>query len=187
MTPSHRPAKALPASVATALRPLPLGPLQLFLSAVLRRILRNHPRLFERLGPYAGKSYGLTPSDLPFAFVLDTARHAPRIRIVRSLPDRLDAKISGPLSALMGMASGAYDGDALFFSRTIVVEGDIEAVLALRNAVDDAGVDVLREGAPLLGPLGLFGEALLRLRRNRDTGSHPGDPHSGSREASSWN
>lgn len=187
MTPSNTHAAALPAFVSTALRPLPLKPLQLFLSAVLRRIVRNHPRLFERLGSYAGKRYGLTPSDLPFAFVLDTSQHAPRITVVRSLPDRLDARISGPLFALVGMASGAYDGDALFFSRTIVVEGDIEAVLALRNTIDDAGVDVLREGASLLGPLGQFGETLLRQSRNQRIGGHSDNAHPGSRRETSWN
>lgn len=187
MTPSRTSATAFPAFVSTALRPLPLGPLQLFLSAVLRRIVRHHPRMFERLGSYAGKCYGLTPCDLPFAFVLDTAPRAPRITVVRSLPDRLDATISGPLRALMGMADGSYDGDALFFSRTIVVEGDIEAVLALRNAVDDAGVDVLREGAAVLGPLGQFGEALLRQRQNQSAASRADSARSGSGETSSWN
>ena len=187
MTPSHMPAPVLPGLVSTVLRPLPLGPLQLFLSAVLRRIVRRHPRLFERLGPYAGKRYGLAPSDLPFAFVLDTLPQNPRMTVVRSLSCRLDARISGPLRALMGMADGSYDGDALFFSRIIMVEGDIEAVLALRNAVDDAGVDVLREGAALLGPLGQLGEALFRDRRNGGAVKRPAGAHPGSGEASPWN
>lgn len=187
MTPSHTPVATVPPLVSSLLRPLPLPPLQFFLSAVMRRIVRHHPRVFERLGPYAGKRYGLDPSDLPLAFVLDTTPRSPKVIAVRSLPDRLDARISGPLLALIGMADGSYDGDALFFSRTIVVEGDIEAVLALRNAVDDAGVDVLREGAALLGPVGQFGEALLR-RRGQAT-AHDGPARSGRepKEFTSWN
>lgn len=186
MTPMHRPVATLPPLVSTALRPLPLPPLQLFLSAVMRRIVRHHPRMFERLGPYAGKRYGLAPTDLPLAFVLDTTPRAPKVIAVRSLPDRLDARISGPLLALIGMADGSYDGDALFFSRTIVVEGDIEAVLALRNAVDDAGVDILREGAALLGPLGQLGEAFLRQRKQ---GAESGAPRFDRepKEFSPWN
>jgi predicted lipid carrier protein YhbT len=187
MTPSHTPATAFPPFVSAALRPLPLGPLQLFLSAVLRRIVRHHPRMFERLGSYAGKRYGLAPSDLPFAFVLDTAPRAPGIVVVRSLPEQLDARISGPLRALVGMADGSYDGDALFFSRTIVVEGDMEAVLALRNAIDGAGVDVLREGAALLGPLGHFGEALRRQWRTHGAAMRRGSARPGPGEDSSWN
>jgi predicted lipid carrier protein YhbT len=143
--------------------------------------------MFDRLGPYAGKRYGLAPSDLPFAFILDTAPQAPMIAAVRSLPPGLDAKISGPLRALVGMVDGSYDGDALFFSRTIVVEGDIEAVLALRNAIDDADVDVLHEGAALLGPLGQFGEALLRYSGQRGATGGPAHSGRGDRGSRSWN
>jgi predicted lipid carrier protein YhbT len=69
----------------------------------------------------------------------------------------------------MGLIDGSYDGDALFFSRDLVVEGDVEAVLALRNAIDDAGVDLVADTAALFGPLGPLGErllggALLRLK-----------------------
>lgn len=161
MTLLHTPVSALPPLVSAALRPLPLPPLELFLAALLKRIVRQHPRMFERLGPHAGKRYGLAPSDVPFAFILDTSAQAPRIRAVRRLNASLDARISGPLAALLGMVDGSYDGDALFFSRTIVVEGDIEAVLALRNAIDDADVDVIQEAAALLGPLGQIGRAFF--------------------------
>ncbi|MCB8820553.1 ubiquinone anaerobic biosynthesis accessory factor UbiT [Microvirga rosea] len=187
MTISHTPAGAFPPLITLALRPLPLLPLQLFLSAVLRRILGQHPRMFERLGPYAGRSYGLAPSDLPFAFVLHTASTAPTITVVRSLPPGLDARISGPFSALIGMANGNYDGDALFFSRTIVVEGDIEAVLALRNAVDDADLNILHEGAALLGPLRQFGEILLTRRKSRPAPDGGEGPSRSDRSVRSWN
>ena len=187
MTPLHTPVSTLPPLVSAVLRPLPLPPLELFLKAVLRRIVRQHPRIFGRLGLHAGKRYGLAPCDVPFAFILDTTPQTPQIRAVRRLTASLDAKISGPLAALLGMADGSYDGDALFFSRTIVVEGDIEAVLALRNAVDDAGVDVLREAAALFGPLGQIGEVLFRHRRlmeeRRRTAEHRQEP----KGQSPWN
>jgi len=62
-------------------------------------------------------------------------------------------RISGPLSAFLGMMHGAYDGDALFFSRDLTVEGDTEAALALRNAIDDAELDLAAELQTLAGPL----------------------------------
>ena len=49
-----------------------------------------------------------------------------------------DARIAAPLIVLLGMIDGTYDGDALFFSRDLVIEGDTEAVLALRNAIENA-------------------------------------------------
>ena len=63
------------------------------------------------------------------------------------------ARIAGPLSAFLAMIHGAEDGDALFFSRDLTVEGDTAAVLALRNAMDDAELDLTEELAGLSGPL----------------------------------
>ena len=48
---------------------------------------------------------------------------------------------------------GALDGDALFFSGDIAFEGDTEAILALRNAIDDAEIDLATEIAAIFGPL----------------------------------
>ena len=63
-----------------------------------------------------------------------------------------DCRIAGQLSALLGLVHGAVDGDALFFSRDLVIEGDTEAALALRNAVDDAELDLSEEIARLAPP-----------------------------------
>jgi predicted lipid carrier protein YhbT len=62
----------------------------------------------------------------------------------------------------LGLAHGRFDGDALFFSGEIAVEGDIEAILALRNALDDAELDLLQEGAAMLGPLSGPAERVMR-------------------------
>ena len=73
-----------------------------------------------------------------------------------------EAHIAGPFAALLGMLHGTMDGDALFFSRDIIIEGDTEAVLALRNALDDAEIDILGEITASLGPLGPWLEKPLR-------------------------
>ena len=49
------------------------------------------------------------------------------------------------------MIDGSLDGDALFFSRDLRVSGDTEAVVALRNALDDF------EGSALDSVVGSFG------------------------------
>jgi predicted lipid carrier protein YhbT len=64
-----------------------------------------------------------------------------------------DARIAGPLAALLGLVHGAFDGDALFFSRDLIIEGDTEAVLALRNAIDNEEIDMASEMTALFGPL----------------------------------
>lgn len=152
----------VPALVALAIAPLPLAPLQPLLATLLRKVLRRHPGIFARLGRYADKRFGLQPTDLPFAFLLEPGPDEPRVAAVRHLPRRLDVRIAGPLAGLVGLVDGSYDGDALFFSRDLLVEGDMEAVLALRNAIEDARIDLLREGCSVLGPIALPVETLLR-------------------------
>lgn len=172
----------LPSWLARAIGPLPLAPLQPVLALMLTRIGKLHPGLYERLGEHAGKRFGIAPTDLPFAFVLETDPRRPAARAVRRLPGGMDAKIDaricGPLAGLIGMAEGSFDGDALFFSRALAIEGDIAAVLALRNALDDARLDL---GTVLFGGFGPLGEQVARLLRRQFL---PGTASSGER---AWN
>lgn len=151
----------LPPLLGRSMQSLPLLPLQLPLALVLRSLVSRHPRIFERLGTHAGKRFGIKPTDLPFAFVLHPRPQAPSIVAVRSLPRNISVRIAGPLMGLLGLIDGSYDGDALFFSRDLVIEGDVEAVLALRNAIDSEDVDLVADAAALLGPLEPFGRRLL--------------------------
>ncbi len=150
----------LPPLFSLALRPLPLLPLQPLLALLVRRIKQDHAEIFERLGSHAGKRFGIDPSDLPFAFLLEPERLRPRLTAVRTLPADVDVRICGPLACLIGLVDGDMDGDALFFSRDLVIEGDIEAALALRNAVDDAQIDMLGE---VLGPYRQWGTPVRRI------------------------
>ena len=95
---------AVPPPFALAASLLPLLPLQLMLGACLREICDRHPHIFDRLGPYGGKRF--EPTDLPIAFVLEPRRTNPQVRAVRTLPHGIDARIAGPLAALIGMVEG---------------------------------------------------------------------------------
>jgi O2-independent ubiquinone biosynthesis accessory factor UbiT len=127
-------------------------------------VLARHPTLFDRLGEYAAKRYLFTPTDLPLAFEIVPADKS--IRVYRNGADATgDAVISGPIVTLLALAEGRVDGDALFFSRELEISGDTEAVLALRNALDDSALDLPRDLAPAAGPLhGPVQWALVRLR-----------------------
>jgi O2-independent ubiquinone biosynthesis accessory factor UbiT len=142
-----------PLLLALATRPLPLLPLQVVLTFVLIHVCREHPTIFDRLGDHARKRFGIKPTDLPFAFVLEPIPLRPCLSVVRGLPTGLDARIFTPLAGLLGLVEGSLDGDAMLFSRDLVVEGDIEAALALRNAIDDAQIDLVAELAGMFGPL----------------------------------
>jgi O2-independent ubiquinone biosynthesis accessory factor UbiT len=152
-----------PAAGAAALRLAPLTPLSLAGAHLVKSLVRRHPSLFARLGHLADKTFLIDPTDLPFVFRLAPLPDAPRLEAVRrDDAGDWDARIAGPLAAMLGMVHGVYDGDALFFSRDLVIEGDTEAVLALRNAVDNEEIDLATEAAALFGPLEFLASAPAR-------------------------
>jgi len=131
---------------------MPLAPLSLSLTVFSRKIARNNPGLFQRLGEHDRTDFVLDPTDLPIVLCLNPNGGQPKIRLTRRRIEGT-ARISGHLAALLGLVHGAFDGDALFFSRDLVIEGDTGAALALRNAIDDAELDLAQEAASFSGPL----------------------------------
>lgn len=155
-----------PPILARALRAVPLAPLSLSLTAYSRKIAKTHPGLFRRLGEFDHTRFILDPVDLPFAICLDPNGGVPRVTLLRGRGEGA-ARISGPFAALVGLVHGAYDGDALFFSRDLVIEGDTGAALALRNAVDDAELDLAQEIASITGPLARPLQHLIAFAQRR--------------------
>ncbi|MEJ2124917.1 MAG: SCP2 sterol-binding domain-containing protein [Alphaproteobacteria bacterium] len=160
---------SIPSMVQLGLKPLPLAPLAFAVDRVVQAIAKRHPGIFPRLGAHADKRFLIEPTDLPFVFLLEPRADHPSVDVLRSREEapEPDARIAGPLSVLIGLIHGAYDGDAVFFSRDLLVEGDMEAVLALRNALDAVEIDLLAETAAALGPLGNIFERFGRLAAPR--------------------
>lgn len=124
---------------------LPLQPLELAANHILRGVIDRHPGIIARMGEHAAKRFAVDPLDCPFAFLLDLRPGQPRLQAVASLVgQRFDARIAGSMLVLIGLLDGTYDGDALFFTRDLSIEGDTAAVLALRNAIEDANLDPAR-------------------------------------------
>lgn len=143
---------------------LACGAVQPLLSRVVRRIAARHPSLFARLGPHQGTDFLIDPVDLPFALHL---RPDPQALIFRAVPrdaaPRAGAVIRGRFLLLLELMDSEEDGDAAFFSRDLEVSGDTEAVVRLRNALDDVDGSVAEEAAGMFGPPGRA--ILARLRR----------------------
>jgi predicted lipid carrier protein YhbT len=146
---------------------LSLRPLEHLANFALRAALDRHPEVFDRLGPYAGRRYLLDVTDTPFTLLLLIGEQSIRIHR-RSKNTAADAVIRGKFLTLARLAQGGGDGDGLFFSRDITIEGDTEAVLALRNALDDAGLDIIDDSLEALGfwgsPFRLAYKALKEAR-----------------------
>ena len=127
-------------------------PASLALTMLARRVAQGHPGIVARLGDYADRSFALDPTDLPVVLLLRVDGGRPRIRVQRDATGA-DCRIAGRLSAILALVHGQVDGDALFFSRDLMVDGDIGAALALRNAIDDAELDLLEEVSDLAPPI----------------------------------
>jgi len=144
------------------LRPLPAALLGPPLAVALALMRRRHGDVFARLEPLGAASFLIDPTDLPPAFRLDLA--PPSLRLVGD-DDATEATatIRAPMAVLLDLLAGRIDGDAMFFSRDLVIEGDTAAVLTLRNAVDGADIDLADDMAAVLGPLAVPGRRLWAL------------------------
>lgn len=115
---------------------LPFGPM---LTVSLRALARRRPALFERLGEHRRERYFIDPVDLAFAFTIVPDGERSVVRTARKgEASTCGVVIRGPLLTLLALLDGTLDGDALFFNRVISISGRTEAVLALRNAIEDA-------------------------------------------------
>jgi len=153
---------------------VPLALIQPVLTHIASHVARSRPELFARLGPHADKLFMIDPIDLPFVLLLRPTAERPYLVAARRHPTpRHDAAIAGTFLDLIGMMEGSLDGDALFFSRDLRVSGDTEAVVALRNALDDvegSALDsIVAAFGPLSAPLQLFISSLRGMgMRKRD-------------------
>ncbi len=130
----------------------PLAVIQPILGHIASHVATHRPELFSRLGPHARKRFLIDPTDLPFVLILSPDNSRPQLRAYRRYERPAhDAVIAGKFMVLLDMIDGTLDGDALFFSRDLRVSGDTEAVVALRNALDDF------EGSALDSVVGSFG------------------------------
>lgn len=121
----------------------------------LRRLYAGNPAVVARLRQLADRAILIDPTDVPFSAVLRLGTQPPALYVGRDgdPAPAVAATIRAPLPCLIDLLTGRADGDALFFSRDLTIEGDTEAILTLRNAVDGAGIDVLEALLSALGPL----------------------------------
>lgn len=141
-------------SLVALLRFFPLPLLQPILSLIGTQVARNQPDIFLRLGPHAPKTFIIDPTDLPFVLVLKPRPEAPALSACRRAETpQSHARIAGTFLNLFRLIDGSLDGDALFFSRDLRVTGDTEAVVALRNALDDIDGGLVQAVTGCFGPL----------------------------------
>ena len=128
-----------------ALRPVPEAVQNRFLAWSMKRVMTEHPGLLDRLPPAATGTIIIAITDLQISLALELSPGSAELKI--ALPEDNDmaiAGISGSLQDLIDLMEGRVDGDALFFSRKLAFSGDTEIVVALRNALDGADLNIAR-------------------------------------------
>lgn len=147
--------------------PLPFFLLQPLLGRIVRRIGTSYPDMFERLGPHKTASFLIDPINLPFVLLLRPNPENLGLRAhSRAANPPHDASISGKFLNLLQLIDGELDGDALFFSRDLVISGNTEAIVCLRNALDDVDGSVAEMVAEMLGTPG---KTMLKIMRRAIT------------------
>ena len=156
-----------------AARPAPFGiatlaglPLETVPASLARPVLghalaamrRRYAGVFARLADLGETLFLIDPTDLPVAFLLRPAGSQPMLALHKGVSEQAGAAatIRAPLPTLIALMEGRLDGDAAFFGRDLVIEGDMAAVLTLRNALEEGDIRVgetLIEAAGPLAPL----------------------------------
>ena len=134
--------------------PLPLFPIQPLLGYIAATVARQRPELFARLGDGSRKRFLIDPTNLPFVLLLKPDPIRPRLLACNRGEDvEHDVRVSGSFLTLLRMIDGQSDSDALFFNRDVTITGDTEAIVALRNALDDMDATLADDVAAAFGPL----------------------------------
>lgn len=137
--------------------------LQPILNRIVKRIGAQHSELFDRLGTHTKTGFLIDPTDLPFALYLMPDPDALQFRAVsRANPPAHGAGVAGTFLTLLRLMDADVDGDALFFSGDLIISGNTEAVVSLRNALDDVEGSIAGDVADMFGPVGRF--ALKKCR-----------------------
>ncbi|MGO1117833.1 ubiquinone anaerobic biosynthesis accessory factor UbiT [Rhodovibrionaceae bacterium A322] len=159
----------LPPFVAQTTRHLPLFPLERFLQMATNRAYLRHREKLDRLEPYMNLGFAINPTDLDWQALLTFQPEHTTLKLTRQpeLAAQADVRVSAPLLVLLELLEGRSDGDAHFFSRDLLIEGNTEAILALRNTLDNAEVDFLAEITEIFGPLAAPLRSLLANARQR--------------------
>jgi predicted lipid carrier protein YhbT len=133
-------------------RVCPLFVQEMLVNRMARHIAARHPSMISRLSDSEGKVYAFHVAELPFIITLCMKKGVPLIKL-RERKNRPHAAVTltATLKTFIDLFEGKSDGDALFFSRELVVEGDTEALLLLRNAIESDDIDLPREIFSMFG------------------------------------
>lgn len=109
------------------------------LEAVLRRLLSD--AMIDGATDFlSGRWVQIVVKDIGVSWFVTVDNKGPRVSRYGVQPD---VTISGNVSAFVQMTARTEDPDALFFQRRLVIEGDTELGLNVKNLIDSVDFDRL--------------------------------------------
>jgi len=138
--------------------------------------LKRGLEIERRLGEIDGKAIRIHVTDVPMCYQL-AIRNGSLRPIAK---DRADATISGTLVDFWMLATRSEDPDTLFFNRRLVIEGDTEVGLHIKNLLDGLEFDWRAHFEAVTGrrPPAFLDRALSSMHRRfvarRDHKENPG-------------
>lgn len=117
---------------------LPRPLIDRLLARLTRALGTRHPALTNRLAGLDPFVVAVYATDLDFD--LEMCWDGTSLTLARST-HAAGARVSGPAALLLELVAGRVDGDALFFSGQLTVEGRTDLVVGLRNALDGEDID----------------------------------------------
>lgn len=135
-----------------AIHSVPTPIVNLLVQKSVQSIYNKHPQITDRLSTISGKCFLIKITDLQYYISFIFREHGIRTTVYKNRPAYVDVYIAGALSDLLDLLGGDVDGDTMFFSRHLTIEGDTESLLTLRNAIDSEDFNIKDELFKLLGP-----------------------------------
>jgi len=108
-------------------------------------IKKKHPDVMERLSTTYGKTVYAFFTDLNYGVLTKISENKTIVEKYKAREIKADLLLKGNFFDLISIIEGKMDGDALFFSRKIEVEGDTEMLITIRNAFDSADIKLFKE------------------------------------------
>jgi predicted lipid carrier protein YhbT len=116
------------------------------IAIILNNINRSHPNLMRRLSALNGKTLLFIPTDTAYNFLAHMQNDRFCLQYIsRNKITETSVRVTGRIIDLFKIVQGQCDADALFFSREIEIEGDVEAIVILRNAIESENINIFTE------------------------------------------
>lgn len=143
------------------LNKIPFPFIQVLLNYSLKKMHAKYPRVFAKVAEKEETSFLIIPLDLPFNFYLIINKNYPSLTVEEKDCNLTpSATIKATLFNLLSMFEGKLDGDAAFFSKSLVIEGSTAAIVALRNAIDSENINVVKD---LTEDFGIFKKVIRKI------------------------